>query len=32
VGKIVNKEDQLTDTDQEEDVEVHEWGGRERKR
>ncbi len=30
-GKIVDKEDQLTDTDEEEDVVVHKWGGRARK-
>jgi hypothetical protein len=32
VGKIVDKENQLTNTDQEEDVVVHERGGRGRKR
>ena len=32
VGKIVDKEDQLTNNDQEEDVVVYERGGRGRKR
>jgi hypothetical protein len=32
VGKIVDKEDQLTNTDQEEDVVVHQRGGREREK
>jgi hypothetical protein len=32
VGKIVDKEDELTDTDQDKDVVVHERGERERKR
>jgi hypothetical protein len=32
VGKIVDKEDQLTNTDQKEDVVVHERGGGRRKR